>query len=96
MSRVAVVTGGASGMGLATAERLAAQGDRVGIRDINAEAAEAAAAGIRAAGGQAIGLAVDVADRASVAAALDVVRAEFGPILVLVTSAGIAPFEKFL
>ena len=96
MSRVAVVTGGASGMGLATAERLAAQGDRVGILDINAEAAEEAAAAIRAAGGEAVGVQVDVSDRASVAAALDAVRAAYGPILVLVTSAGIAPFEKFL
>jgi 2-hydroxycyclohexanecarboxyl-CoA dehydrogenase len=96
MSRVAVVTGGASGMGLATAERLAAQGDRVGILDINGEAAEQAAAAIREQGGQAVGVAVDVSDRASVDAALDRVRAEYGPILVIVTSAGIAPFEKFL
>jgi 2-hydroxycyclohexanecarboxyl-CoA dehydrogenase len=96
MSRVAVVTGGASGMGLATAERLAAQGDRVAILDINGAAAEAAAAGIRAGGGEAIGVAVDVSDRASVDAALDAVRAAYGPILVLVVSAGIAPFEKFL
>jgi len=96
MSRVAVVTGGASGMGLATAERLAAQGDRVGILDINGEAAEQAAAAIRAAGGEAIGVRVDVSDRASVAAALDEVRAAYGPIRVLVTSAGIAPWEKFL
>jgi 2-hydroxycyclohexanecarboxyl-CoA dehydrogenase len=83
-------------MGLAIARRLAAQGDRVGIFDINGDAAEQAAADIRAEGGQAIGCAVDVADRSSVDAALDAVRAEFGPVLVMVTSAGIAPFEKFL
>ena len=96
MSRVAVVTGGASGMGLATARRLAAQGDRVGILDIDGDAAERAAAEIRAGGAQAIGVAVDVSDRASVDAATARVRAEYGPILVLVTSAGVAPFEKFL
>jgi len=96
MQRVAVVTGGASGMGLATAQRLAAAGDRVGILDINGDAAEQAAAGIRAAGGEALGCAVDVADRASVDAALDAVRAAYGPILIMVTSAGIAPFERFL
>ena len=96
MDRVAVVTGGASGMGLAIARRLAAQGDRVGILDINGTAAEQAAADIRAAGGEALGCAVDVADRASVDAALDAVRAAYGPILIMVTSAGVAPFEKFL
>lgn len=96
MSRVAVVTGGASGMGLATARRLAAQGDRVGILDIDGAAAEQAAADIRAEGGHALGVAVDVSDRASVDTALERVRAEYGPILVMVTSAGIAPFEGFL
>lgn len=96
MSRVAVVTGGASGIGLATAQRLAAQGDRVGILDLDGAGAERAADDIRAGGGQALGVAVDVADRASVDAALRAVRAELGPILVMVTSAGIAPFERFL
>lgn len=83
-------------MGLATARRLAAQGDRVGILDLDGGAAEQAAAAIRAEGGDAVGVAVDVADRASVGAALDRVRAEYGPILVMVTSAGVAPFEGFL
>lgn len=83
-------------MGLSCARRLAAQGDRVGILDLDGAAAEQAAAAIRASGGEAIAVAVDVADRASVERALDAVRAEFGPILVMVTSAGVAPFEKFL
>lgn len=96
MGRVAVVTGGASGIGLAIAQRLAASGDRVGVLDIDAARAEQAAADIRATGGEAVGVGVDVSDRASVDAALDVVRAEFGPVLIMVTSAGIAPFEKFL
>jgi 2-hydroxycyclohexanecarboxyl-CoA dehydrogenase len=96
MARVAVVTGGASGMGLATARRLAGQGDRVGILDLDGEAADRAAAEIAGAGGESLGVAVDVADRASVDAALDTVRAAYGPIQVMVTSAGVAPFERFL
>lgn len=96
MSRVAVVTGGASGVGLAVARRLAERGDRVGVLDIDGDAAERAAADIRAAGGEAIGCAVDVSDRASVDAALGQVRSAFGPLEIVVTSAGIAPFEGFL
>ncbi|HEU5302982.1 MAG TPA: SDR family NAD(P)-dependent oxidoreductase [Acidimicrobiia bacterium] len=95
MSRVAVVTGAASGMGLATAQQLAERGDRVGLFDVNGEAVEAAAADLRATGATAIGCAVDVADRTSVDAGLAVVRAELGPVEIMVTSAGIAPFETF-
>src|SRR3954452_21554489 len=96
MGRVAVVTGAASGIGLAIARRLAAGGDRVGVFDIDAALVEQAAAAIREAGGEAVGVRVDVSDRASVDAALEVVRGDFGPVLVMVTSAGVAPFERFL
>jgi 2-hydroxycyclohexanecarboxyl-CoA dehydrogenase len=94
-NRVAVVTGGGAGMGLAIAQHLARRGDRVAVIDLRAEVAEAAAAGIRAEGGTAIGCAADVSDRAAVAAAYDAVRAEFGPIEILVTSAGIDEFTPF-
>jgi 2-hydroxycyclohexanecarboxyl-CoA dehydrogenase len=95
MGRVAVVTGAASGVGLAIARRLAARGDHVALLDLRAEAAAQAAADLRADGAQAIACGVDVADRASVDAALQHVRAELGPVEIMVTSAGVAPFETF-
>ena len=96
MNRVAVVTGAASGMGLAIAQRLASGGYRVGLLDQNGADAETAAAELRGSGGQAIGVAVDVSDRAAVDAALAAVRAEFGPVEIMVTSAGIDKFEPFV
>lgn len=95
MSRVAVVTGGGSGLGLAIAQHLARQGARVAVLDLNAEGAEAAAAGIRAEGGVAWAGAIDVADRPAVDTAMARVRAELGPIEILVTSAAIAGFTPF-
>jgi NAD(P)-dependent dehydrogenase (short-subunit alcohol dehydrogenase family) len=65
------------------------------VLDLNAEAAQAVAAGIRAEGGEAIPVAVDVANRPSVDAAMAQVRAELGPIAILVTSAAIAGFTPF-
>ena len=96
MNRVAVVTGAASGMGLAIAQRLASIGYRVGLLDQNGDAAEAAASEVRGSAGQAIGVAVDVSDRTAVDAALAAVRAEFGPVEIMVTSAGIDKFEPFV
>ncbi|MGH8979154.1 MAG: SDR family NAD(P)-dependent oxidoreductase, partial [Acidimicrobiia bacterium] len=95
MGRVAVVTGAASGMGLAVARRLAGIGHRVGLLDLEGDAADAAAAELRAAGADALGAKVDVSDRAAVDDALAAVRAELGPIAVMVTSAGIDSFESF-
>jgi 2-hydroxycyclohexanecarboxyl-CoA dehydrogenase len=96
MSRVAVVTGGASGIGLGVAHGFVADGHRVALVDSNAEAAEAAAEELRRGGATAIAAAADVADRAAVAAAFDRIRAELGPVEILVTSAGIESFKPVL
>jgi 2-hydroxycyclohexanecarboxyl-CoA dehydrogenase len=95
--RVAVVTGGASGIGYAVSARLARDGSSVAIFDINAAAAVSAAAEIAAATGSAVrGYTVDVSDRAQVDAAVAAVRAELGPIAVLVNNAGIEHFGSFV
>ncbi len=95
MSRVAVVTGGGSGLGEAISVRLAADGHRVAVLDLNAQAAAAVVADIETAGGQAAAIGVDVSDEASVRAAFDAVREQLGPVEILVTSAAIGGFTRF-
>jgi 3-oxoacyl-[acyl-carrier protein] reductase len=82
--RVAVVTGGARGIGLAVAERLAAEGARVALWDL--DEAEAAKVAARLSG---LALRVEVADEASVAAAVAATEAAVGPIDILINNAGI-------
>jgi 2-hydroxycyclohexanecarboxyl-CoA dehydrogenase len=95
MSRVAVVSGGAAGMGLAISRRLAEQGHDVAVIDLDGDAAEQAAKELRSNGARAIAAAVDVSDRAAVDGALAQVRGELGAIGIMVTSAGIDRFESF-
>jgi 3-oxoacyl-[acyl-carrier protein] reductase len=87
--KVALVTGSAQGIGLATAVRFAAEGARVVVADLRAQAVEAAVAGLRGAGGRAMGCVVDVTDRASIDAMVAEVKAEWGRIDVLINNAGI-------
>jgi NAD(P)-dependent dehydrogenase (short-subunit alcohol dehydrogenase family) len=82
-------------MGLEIGRQLAARGDKVAVIDLSAEAADKAAAGIAEAGGTAIGVQADVADRAAVDAAYAAVREQLGPIEILVTSAGLDEFSDF-
>ena len=95
MSRVAVVTGAAAGMGSAISRRLADRGHRVALLDLDGEGAQRAAKDLRAHGARAWACSVDVADRAAVDEALRDVRSEFGPIEIMVTSAGLDAFESF-
>jgi NAD(P)-dependent dehydrogenase (short-subunit alcohol dehydrogenase family) len=88
-THVALVTGGASGLGRAAAQALAARGDKVAVADLHRDGALACAQDIAAAGGQAVALAIDVTDDASVAQAFREAEAALGPIDVLVNSAGI-------
>lgn len=86
--RVAIISGAASGMGLRSAERLAEEGARVVLTDVNPEAVAAAAAAICAAGGEAIGVPVDVRSYEQISAAVDQAVARFGAIDILLNCAG--------
>ena len=92
--RVAVITGGASGIGLGAARALAAEGHKVALLDL--AGASAAAKELEADGASALGIEVDVVDRAGVDRAFEQVRAELGPVGILVTSAGIESFQPLL
>ncbi|MBN9553184.1 MAG: bifunctional aldolase/short-chain dehydrogenase, partial [Alphaproteobacteria bacterium] len=85
--QVAVITGGGSGIGAATAKAFAGQGAEVAILDRDLEAAKAAAKKI---GGKALAVACDVTDRASVKAAFDQVVSAFGGVDIVVSNAGAA------
>ena len=93
---VAIVTGGASGIGLAIAERLSADGHPVAIFDRDGEAAQSAAAKIEASGARAIGVTVDVTDRAQIDDGVQAVRDRLGRPTILVNSAGLDGFDSFL
>ena len=96
MNRVAVVTGAASGMGLAVGRLLATRGYRVALLDLDGDGAERAAKDLCANGAKALGCKVDVVDRSEVDEAMRTVRKEFGPIEIVVTSAGFSAFERFI
>src|SRR5690606_19545398 len=86
--RAVLVTGAAGGMGEATARVFADEGARVALADVQAERIEAVAASIRAGGGQAHAIPIDVADHGQVRAG--VAAAHWGGLDILVSNAGIS------
>jgi NAD(P)-dependent dehydrogenase (short-subunit alcohol dehydrogenase family) len=89
--KVALVTGAASGLGEAIAMLLAAEGASVVIADIDSLQGEAVAATIRAAGGDAMYVSLDVSQEVAWQGALDIVLARHAQLHILVNNAGIAP-----
>ena len=88
-NRVALVTGGAQGIGAAVAHRLAAAGAHVAVLDLNQQAALATATEITDIGGIAIGLGADVSKRDQMQAAVDELVETFGALHILVNNAGV-------
>lgn len=96
--QVAVVTGAASGIGKEIAHELARAGAAIAIADLNQAGAQVVADEIAAAGGRAIGVAMDVTDEAAVEAGIARVVAELGGVDILVSNAGIQivnPIENY-
>ncbi|WP_027483356.1 SDR family oxidoreductase [Deinococcus pimensis] len=97
-SKVAFVTGGASGIGAGTARRLAREGARVALADVQQEDGERVRDEIRAAGGEAVYLTCDVSDAASVRDAIEATVREFGRLDIVFANAGIngmwAPIDE--
>ena len=95
--KVALVTGAAAGIGAEVCRQFADEGMAVGVLDLKLDAAQKVVNEITAKGAKALALAADVSDREQVDAAVTKLRAEFGPITVLVNNAGVAswiPFEE--
>jgi 3-hydroxybutyrate dehydrogenase len=96
--KTAIITGAASGIGKDIALVFAREGASVAIADLNLVAADAVAAEIRAGGGKAMGVAMDVTDETAVSDGVAAVAAAFGGIDILVSNAGIQivhPIEEF-
>ena len=88
---VAVVTGGASGIGLAAVRKFASLGLRVCMADLGGEKLDAAAAALRAEGHDVLAVGCDVANRAELQTLADAVAKHLGPVAVLMNNAGIQP-----
>lgn len=92
-NKVAIITGGASGMGYGEAIRFAKEGAKVVVADLNLEGAQAVAAEINEAGGQAIAVEVNVTKTEDILNCVKATEEAFGPVDVLVNNAGV--FDKY-
>jgi 3-oxoacyl-[acyl-carrier protein] reductase len=91
LNRIALITGAGSGIGAASARRLAAEGAKIAVVDVNSTAADAVANEIREGGGEAISLVADVTQNAQVEAAFDETLRRFGRLDIMLANAGITP-----
>jgi NAD(P)-dependent dehydrogenase (short-subunit alcohol dehydrogenase family) len=96
VGKAALVTGGASGLGAATARELARRGARVAVLDRNAEGAAAVAAEIDPSGRNAVGIGCDITSTDSVLAAIESARAVHGPARLLMNIAGIGSAKRIV
>ena len=94
-NKTVIVTGGGGGIGGATCHRMAQEGAKVAVFDMNLEAAQKVADAITAAGGHAAAFKCDITDRAAVDAAVAATEAQLGPIDVLINNAGWDVFKPF-
>ena len=95
-SRVSLVTGAGSGIGRAIAEKLAREGERVVVNDLEEASAEEVVAGIEESGGEATSAPGDVSDPEAVGRMVERARETFGPVEVLVNNAGYGQQKPFV
>jgi 3-oxoacyl-[acyl-carrier protein] reductase len=95
-SRVVLVTGAGSGIGRAIAEKLAKDGERVVVNDLNGETADEVVARIKESGGEAAAAPGDVSDPESVRLIMEAVHEAYGPPDILVNNAGFLQQKRFV
>ncbi|HSH04083.1 MAG TPA: glucose 1-dehydrogenase [Anaerolineae bacterium] len=95
-NKVAIVTGAGQGLGAAIAQQLAAAGAQVAVNDLNPDRAERTAQTIRSAGGQAIGISADVANKFQCVHLIETTRAQWGQLDILVNNAAVRPQSSIL